>query len=145
MNRSIKTVITLIIISALLTIGTLNCFAVENQNGNVASTRQITYPLTGITLYGTASDKLYINTSWKTIAEASNGFNCKIVILVPDNLNGNANDVRMLDKNGNQIWFEEYAIASCGDRCFECGANVYKIQIRTRGSYAHAYAGYVGN
>lgn len=85
-------------------------------------------------------DKYYngtvINTTWKTVAVASSGFNCNVYIncrntaFLPNSWTVSPTDIRMLGRNGNVVWEESGAVAGLGNRTFWCGSDVYTIQAR---------------
>ena len=70
--------------------------------------------------------------NWKTIAYSSSGLN-KSIQVTCYNTTGHTNDVRMLDSNGNTVWYEEGAITYSGVRTFWCGSDVCTVQIRNKG------------
>ena len=77
-----------------------------------------------------------INTSWKTIATSSPGFNCNVYIkcmnttFLPNSWTVSPTDIRMLGKNGKVIWSESSAVPGQGNRTFWCGSDVYTILAR---------------
>ena len=83
------------------------------------------------------------NTKWKTVAKSTNGFDCKVRIF-----NHNAavarSDVKMLGKNGNVVWQESGALPGYAERIFDCGSDVYEIQVKTQSGLGSAYASYAG-
>lgn len=87
------------------------------------------------------------STSWKTIATASSGFDCKVDISCT-NFNNVPCDIRMLNSKGTVLWEESGAIritsivgsGGYGSRIFECGSDVYTIQIRTQSGTGTAIA-----
>lgn len=98
-----------------------------------------TYP------YPSVSSMLRIDTSWKTVAYSSTGFNCNVEIgSYNTGFHGFAvakTNIRMLAKDGRVIWEEEAAIRGDGvSRVFICGSDVYTIQIRTQNGDGTAYA-----
>ena len=86
-----------------------------------------------------------INTVWKEIAKSTDGFNCYVYIACYNTSPGSltqvaASDIRMLDANGNVIWYEGGAVSGSGSRIFFCGSDVYSIQIRTQTGKGTAFA-----
>ena len=77
-----------------------------------------------------------INTTWKTVAVASSGFNCNVYIecmntaFLPDTWTVSPTDIRMLGSNGNVVWEESGAVPGLGNRTFWCGSDVYTIQAK---------------
>lgn len=69
---------------------------------------------------------------WKTVAKSTTGFGCNVQINTLNTL-VNYVSVRMLGKNGNEVWSETNAIPFNYSRVFECGTDVYEIQVRCVG------------
>lgn len=108
-------------------------------DAEVLSTRGNNYP------YPSVSRTLSITTSWKTIASSTTGFGCNVAITSHNTstigLGPAKSDIRMLDRNGNQLWYENGAVLGTGvTRVFICGSDVYEIQIRTQTGKGEAYA-----
>ena len=86
-----------------------------------------------------------INTSWKTVATSTSGFNCNVYIkcmntaFLPNSWTVSPTDIRMLNKSGNVIWQESGAVAGLGERVFWCGSNVYTIQARCQVGSGSSY------
>ena len=139
MRKIFKTSMLLVLAVVMLFSSAMTCMA--------ATPRAPITHSSGIVFVGTGSDKLTITPTYKTIAYVdparSTGFGAEIVILVVENTAISANDIRMLDRYGNEIWEEEGAISNAGIRSFECGTDVYTVQIKTQSGYGDAYAGFV--
>lgn len=112
---------------------------------------------TAITAYAASnfpynsSHQLTIDTSWKTIASSTTGFNCNVYITADTNqpagtLQRDKCDIRMLPKSGtNPVWEKTSVFDGEGGDTFWCGPDVYKIQIRTHVGDGRAWAVPVGN
>lgn len=145
-NNKIKRILGIALILVMCLSCTLNAFAAEcsNEPAIISGYDDITtyankYP------YPSAGNALSINTSWKTIASSTTGFNCNVWIasynLGTIGLSIAPSDIRMLDKSGNVLWQESGAVAGTGaQRQFWCGSDVYTIQIRTQTGTGTAYA-----
>ena len=142
MRKALKTTIAFLLIAVLLISTSITSFAATND-----TTTQTRSAISRIVFDGSGSDYLRINTSYQTIAHVdssySTGFNAEIVILVINNTDISANDIKLLDKNGNWLWEEQPAIPREGIRSFELGPDVYEIQIKTQSGEGWAYAGFV--
>lgn len=108
-------------------------------DAEVFSARANSYP------YPSLSKALSITTSWKTIAYSTTGFGCNVSITSHNTgtigLGIAKSDIRMFDRNGNQLWYESGAVLGSGvPRVFICGSDVYTIQIRTQTGSGTAYA-----
>lgn len=91
----------------------------------------------------TASNRLRTNASnWQTIAYSDNGFNCKVYIECSNGYVTSNSNIQMLDRNGNVIWKETGAQPGSGSRVYECGSNVYTIQIMNQVGTGYAWARY---
>jgi len=76
-----------------------------------------------------------LSTSWKTIASSSTGFNCKVAVSsmttgTINNIQAVNPDIRMLGRNGNVVWSENSSTPGLSTRVYNCGSDVYTIQIR---------------
>lgn len=125
---------------------TSNAFAAESSGESAAtSDYNIVTPYANRYPYPSAGNALSINTSWKTIASSTTGFNCDVwigsyntgtigLVVAPS-------DIRMLGRSGNVVWQESGAVAGNGaQRQFWCGSDVYTIQIKTQTGTGMAYA-----
>ena len=145
-NNMIKRILAMALILVMCLGCTLNAFATESSSKlavtsgcNMATPRANNYP------YPSAGRTLSINTSWKTIASSTTGFNCDVWIasynLGTIGLVVSPSDIRMLGKSGNVVWQESGAVAGNGaQRQFWCGSDVYTIQIKTQTGTGSAYA-----
>ncbi len=145
-SNKIKRILGIALILVMCLGYTLNAFAAESPNKSavVSNYNDVTtyanrYP------YPSAGNALSINTSWKTIASSTTGFNCDVWIasynLGTIGLVVAPSDIRMLGKSGNVVWQESGAVAGNGaQRQFWCGSDVYTIQIRTQTGTGTAYA-----
>lgn len=108
----------------------------NSVTGLAATTNEVHSAQSRVVFDGSGSQKLKINTVYKTIAHvdpnSSIGFNAEIVILVTLNNSICTNDIRMLDKNKKVVWESKGAILYLGTRNFTCGPDVYEVQIRTQ-------------
>lgn len=109
------------------------------SEAEIMSARANSYP------YPSPSRALHITTSWKTIASSTTGFGCNVSITSHNKgtigLGIAKSDIRMLDRNGNELWYESGAVLGSGvARVFICGTDVYTIQIRTQTDTGTAYA-----
>jgi len=70
---------------------------------------------------------------WTTIATSTSGFGCTVQV----NVSGTGKvSIRMLGKNGNTLWSETGALGLVGSRQFDCGTDVYKIQVKCVSGYS---------
>lgn len=87
--------------------------------------------------------------NWTDIATCSTGLGCTIFVRV--NTTSAASfpgrvpvDLRMLDKNGNELW--STTLSGNGTTYnFECGSDVYKVQVKSQYSTGYGSAGRVGS
>lgn len=86
-----------------------------------------------------------IDGNWRTIAYSTDGgLNCEVVIAATTKNDGNF-DIQMLGASGNRLWYEENSLSSFYPRTYQCGSDVYTIQIRsTNGEKGSGWAGYAG-
>ncbi len=85
-----------------------------------------------------SANRLNTNSSdWKTIAYSDNGFSCKVYIQSNRN-----SSIRMLDGSGNIVWQEVGCQPATGYRIYDCGSNVYTIQIKNQTGTGYAWASY---
>lgn len=142
MRKTLKMTMAFLFIATLLMTTSITSFAATND-----TTTQTRSASSRIVFDGSGSNHLKINTAYKTIAHVdssySTGFDAEIVILVINNTDISANDIRLLDRNGKWLWEESAAIAREGIRSFELGPDVYEVQIRTQLGQGWAYAGFV--
>lgn len=140
MRKFFKTSMLLVLAVIMLISSTMTCMAATPRT-------TIIHHSSGINFVGNGSDKVEFSTTYKTIAyvdtSRSTGLGAEIVILVPTNTSISDNDIIMLDRNGNRVWEEFGAIPYEGIRSFECGSDVYTVQIRTQNGSGQAYAGFV--
>ena len=96
--------------------------------------------------YTSYANALPINTSWKTIATSTTGFNghvriyCRNISILSDGSVAKG-IVRLLDKNGNVLWTSSDAssVPGQGSYSYWCGSDVYKIQIKTQAGGGSAW------
>lgn len=117
----------------------MDTIATPTAEAEVLSAKANNYP------YPRASSALHITTSWKTIAYSTKGFGCNVSITSFNKgtigLGIAKSDIRMLDRNGNELWYESGAVLGSGvARVFICGSDVYTIQIRTQKDAGTAFA-----
>lgn len=76
-----------------------------------------------------------VGTEWTTVAESTTGFGCKVGISV---LNSKAyrTDIQLLDRSGNVVWSQTGAFGVNETIYFNCGSNVYTVQLKTQGGTA---------
>lgn len=87
----------------------------------------------------TQSRKLHTNDSnWQTIATSSNGFDCWVRITNNNGYPNTYTSIKMLGKNGEKLWEKEDAIPGFNYADFECGSDVYTIQVKN--VYGDGYA-----
>ena len=90
-----------------------------------------------------AGNKLATNNGeWRTIAYSDNGFNCKVYIESSGAYSTNNIGVRMLDQNGSVVWQDTGAQSANGSRIYNCGSNIYTIQIKNQVGAGYAWARY---
>lgn len=93
----------------------------------------------------TSSKKLETNASnWQTIAYSDNGFNCKVYIECSNGYVTSNSNIRMLGADGQTVWEETGAQPASGSRVYDCGSNVYTIQIKNQVGKGYAWARYYG-
>ena len=142
MRNTLKKSMLLICAVVMLISSSVPCMAatVTEENQTYSTRSRIIFD-------GSGSNKLQLSTSYKTIAHvdtsSSSGMNARIVIIVPNNTEFCPNDIRMLDRNDNVVWEEFGAIDYTGIRSFDCGSNVYTVQIKAQSGSGWAYAGLV--
>lgn len=91
----------------------------------------------------TVSHKLTTNASnWQTIAYSDNGFNCKVYIECSNGYVTSNSNIRMLGSNGNVVWQGTGAQPASGSRVYDCGSDVYTIQIMNQVGTGYAWARY---
>lgn len=92
-----------------------------------------------------SSRKMDIDGQWRTIAYSTDGgFNCEVVIAATTKFDGNF-DIQMLGASNNRLWYEENSLSSFYPRTYQCGSDVYEIQIRsTNGEAGSGWAGNAG-
>ncbi|MBQ8997020.1 hypothetical protein IJ095_03305 [Candidatus Saccharibacteria bacterium] len=83
--------------------------------------------------FAATESNVTINGIYTDVTTAGAGQHRYITCSVANPYGGQVTDVRMLGASGNIVWEEEGAIANNGTRTFECGSNVYKIQMKVRG------------
>ena len=76
-----------------------------------------------------------VSTSWTTVAESTTGFSCKVGVSILNN-RAYRTDVRLLDRSGNVVWSQTGALAVNDTQRYNCGSNVYKVQLKTQGGTA---------
>ncbi|MDO4987135.1 MAG: hypothetical protein Q4E46_02370 [Candidatus Saccharibacteria bacterium] len=81
-----------------------------------------------------------VYTTVLTLPNNHAGQNVRIDVY--NNSIGFVNDVKMLDRYGNQVWQENGAISNSGSRTFWCGSDVSQIQVRVTRTSIFAY--YIG-
>ncbi len=126
------------IFSMMLACGMASVMALSNASVVSYAANYNTPMANGVVKADTYNNGTIINTTWKTIATSSSGFNCNVYVkcmnttFVPNTLTVSPTDIRMLDRNGNVVWEEWGAVAGLGNRTFWCGKNVCKIQARCK-------------
>lgn len=145
-NNMIKRILGMALIVVMCLGFTSNAFAAESSSKSAVSSayNEVT-PYANNYPYPSAGKALSINTSWKTIASSTTGFNCNVWIASYNTgtigLVVAPSDIRMLGKSGNVVWQESGAVAGNGaQRQFWCGSDVYTIQIKTQTGTGTAYA-----
>lgn len=83
-------------------------------------------------------------TSWKRIAYSDNGFNCKVYIQASNSYTTSNSNIRMLGRNGNVIWEGKGVQPASGSRTYDCGSDVYSIEIMNQVGTGYAWARYAG-
>lgn len=93
----------------------------------------------------TSSNKLRTNASnWQTIAYSDDGFNCKVYIECSNGYVTSNSSIRMLGSDGHPVWEEIGAQPASGGRTYNCGSNIYTIQIKNQTGNGYAWARYAG-
>lgn len=92
---------------------------IENSAVEI-SPRSNNYELSGVPVTGKA---------WTRVAWSNTGFGCNVQIN-PLNTTIGGMSVRMLDRNENIIWQETEAIPYNKVRVFECGTDVFYIEVK---------------
>ncbi len=137
MNKNFKRCFSLVMVSVMLFAFATTAFAAEtsyaDENLSVVSAKSYTCK------YTSYSNALAVTTSWKDLATSSTGFGCNVTICTRNTAilasGGMAKTVvRMLGKNGDVLWTstDEYSVPGLGSREYECGSDVYKIQVKTQ-------------
>ena len=136
MKNLIKSLVTIISVFAIVFCNASSVYATSVEARNVSLETNNVLSTTGNT--SRVSNVVYtnINTSWKTVISAPNGFNHNIYVKCNNTgLIGwtvSPTDIRMLDKNGNILWQESGAIPGQGSRIFLCWNDCYSIQLKTQ-------------
>lgn len=87
----------------------------------------------------TQSHKLHTNdNTWQTIATSTNGFDCWVRITNNNSYPNTYSSIKMLGRNGETLWEKEDAIPGFNYADFECGSDVYTIQVKN--VYGDGYA-----
>jgi len=76
--------------------------------------------------------RVTVSTQWTTIASTTGGFGCNIKIKGDLMTLGARIDVRMLGKDGQLLWEESNSCPGLGSRVYDCGADVYTIQVKVK-------------
>lgn len=96
------------------------------QDETLAEAPIVTYAVNQVTIYD----------YWVTVkappASSSTGLNRWVTFSVSNMSSAHTNDIRMFNKNGQEIWAEQAAIPHSGSRSFWCGSDVYRVDMRVR-------------
>lgn len=141
MKRIFKSTLVIAMVFAMLFGSTISASAETQATAPVNETRS-----TASSRSNNYVSWLNLTTSWQTIATSTTGFGCNVAIVcsttATDGFGPLKADVRMLDKSGNVLWSESKSCPGTGTkRIYECGSDVYKIQVKvvTGGGTAWAY------
>lgn len=82
---------------------------------------------------GESFGRVNVSTEWQTIASDTEGFGCNVEI-TGQLYTGGRIDVKMLGKNGQELWFQNSSCPGLGSRVYKCGSDVYYIQVKVSSS-----------
>lgn len=78
----------------------------------------------------TTVNNVTLGPDYVIVVGNGNCSNKSVTITCYNNSTYHHNDVRMKDSSGNIVWEEYGAIDYSGQRTFQCGGNVYSIEVR---------------
>lgn len=121
MKKYLKKIIAIILSVLVIMMCGMTCLAYMPDNiATFAMARSKTF---------THSPIAVNSTSWKTVAKSTDGLDCHIKIS-STGASITYVSVRMLDKNGSEVWYEKEAFGSLGSREFWCGSDIYTVQVK---------------